>query len=86
MSKILISKHQAVKMLDTSYSVFKSLIEPELELVRIGNREKILLQSVYDYLKEKKYKRSDPPAFKIKAHKSNESFCVIKEGRAKIIL
>jgi hypothetical protein len=86
MSKILISRHQAVKMLDTSYSIFKALIEPELELVKIGNREKVLLQSVYDYITEKKYQRADPAAFKIKPQKNNESFCVFKEGRVKITL
>jgi len=55
LNKFLISKNKAVKLLDCSYNTFTT-ISTELEFVRIGNREKVVLQSLIDFIEKIKTK------------------------------
>ena len=67
LNKFLISKNKAVKLLDCSYGTF-STISSELEFVRIGNREKVVLQSLIDFIDKFKTKHSflTAPALNLK--------------------
>jgi|GEM_PF-2796996 len=56
MNKILISRNRAIQLLDTNSYIFKNFISPELEFVRIGEREKVVFQSLQDYIDRNKHK------------------------------
>lgn len=56
MNKILISRNRAIQLLDTNAYIFKNFISPQLEYVKIGEREKVVFQSLQDFIDRNKHK------------------------------